>query len=822
MLVEDDRVDQLAFTRMMEEQNLPYDYVVAESIREAFEFLEDGHIDVIILDYKLDDGTAFDLIENSDLEIPVIIVTGTGDEEVAVSAMRAGAVDYLIKDIDRNYLTVLPLTVEKALTRQGIETQSRMLTQAMISINDCVFVTDMQERIIYVNTAFCETYGYKDFEIQGKVSSTLGEMGWKGEFYHLRKDQRQFPVSLTRSIVKDDRAREIAVVGVARDISDLKQAETELIAQKQLFENLVAIARATSERLNLEATLQNTLDVAAELTGAKLGSLFLFNEDLEVVHSILARGRAAPHQKDELVGRVMNQGLAGWVVEARQPALIQDTAEDDRWLISEASEYQPRSALSVPILSRELVTGVLTLTHPDTHRFTVDHLNLIQAAADQMALALRNAQMFDEQRRQAELQVTLYRVLRTVGSLLDPDEVADAAAEEIVRLTSWPSVALLFPSEQGGQLKVQASAGALFMQAGEELPDDQGAVGAAFQSGKPHRVPDSESDADYIPHHPEIRSEIAFPLRRGDAILGVLSLSSKQAEKFTSNDAQLAESLADAISLAMENARLFQETQMTAERLRELDRLKSAFLANMSHELRTPLNAILGYSELLQDDAKEMDLDDFVIDLDNIQRAGKHLLAVINDILDFSKIEAGRMDLFLEAFDVASLVEDVLTTLQPLIEKNNNQLVVDLPEGLGTMKADPTKVRQIVINLLSNATKFTEDGEITLSVRRKSQDGIEEMSFHVQDTGIGMSAKQLETLFQPFIQGDISTTRKYGGTGLGLAITRGFCQMMGGEVFVESHVGQGSTFSVVIPVEVADPDAKMTPAMARLRNVETH
>lgn len=806
LLVEDDEVDQLAFIRMLESESLPYEYEVAQSVAEAKEALEEGHFDVIILDYLLGDGTAFDIMNEMVLDAPIIVVTGTGDEEVAVTAMRSGAYDYLIKDIERKYLKMLPLSVENAMRRREIESESRLLTQAMMSIHDSVFVTDMQDRIIFVNTAFCRTYGYEAAEIIGRGAGVLGELGWKGEYDHVRQDGERIPISLTRSVVKDENEKEIAIIGVARDISEIKRAEEELLAQKQLFENLVAIARVTSERPTLEATLQNTLDVAADLTGAEMGSMFLLNEEAEVVHSILARGRAQPEEKAAIVGRVMDRGLAGWVVQNRSPALIDDTQEDDRWLSSKDERHTLRSALSVPIQSHGHVIGVLTLTHSDPNRFNVDHLNLIQAAADQMALALRNAQMFDEQRRLADLQVTLYQVLRTVGSHLDPDTAANVAVEEIVRLTDWPSVAIILPDEAGEEtyLRLQARAGPTDVEEDHSEWIRNGAIAEVYRSGEGTTIDLAEEQDGYQGLYPKVQSALVVPLRRGDRVVGVLLLESDRQRSFNASDRQLAESLADAITLGLENARLFEETQQTAERLRELDRLKSAFLANMSHELRTPLNAILGYSELLQDDAKELGFGEFVTDLENIQRAGRHLLAVINDILDFSKIEAGRMDLFLERFDISALIEDVITTIQPLVERNENNLEVHCPSDLGAMKADPTKVRQILINLLSNATKFTEEGEIFLDVFIDRSDGTERVTFKVSDTGIGMSEKQLENLFQPFIQGDISTTRKYGGTGLGLAITRGFCQMMGGDISVESELNVGTRFRVSLPIDVSE------------------
>ena len=238
-------------------------------------------------------------------------------------------------------------------------------------------------------------------------------------------------------------------------------------------------------------------------------------------------------------------------------------------------------------------------------------------------------------------------------------------------------------------------------------------------------------------------------------------------------------------------------------------RTKSQFLANMSHELRTPMNAILGYSEMLQEEAEEDGLDSFVPDLQKIQGAGKHLLALINDILDLSKIEAGKMDLYLEEFQIATMAAEVAATVEPLITKKSNVLHVHCPAEIGTMRADLTKVRQSLFNLLSNAAKFTEDGEITLDVRRDGS----EVLFAVRDSGIGMTPEQRAGLFEAFSQADASTTRKYGGTGLGLAITRRFCRMMGGDCTVESTPGAGSVFTLRLPVTVAAPkQAENAPA----------
>ncbi|MHC4448010.1 MAG: ATP-binding protein, partial [Planctomycetota bacterium] len=242
------------------------------------------------------------------------------------------------------------------------------------------------------------------------------------------------------------------------------------------------------------------------------------------------------------------------------------------------------------------------------------------------------------------------------------------------------------------------------------------------------------------------------------------------------------------------------------------NRAKSQFLANMSHELRTPLNAIIGYSEMLAEEAEDLGEDALISDLNKIHGAGKHLLTLINEILDLSKIEAGKMELFLEEFDVAEMVNEVIATVTPLVEKNANTLETNIAEDAGQMRADLTKIRQSLFNLISNASKFTKEGTIRVEVQRAPDNG--HLMFKVADSGIGMNEQQLGKLFQAFSQADASTTRKYGGTGLGLVITKRFCDMMGGSIDVESQPGQGTCFTITLPAEVAEPQAPEPAAAA--------
>ena len=248
------------------------------------------------------------------------------------------------------------------------------------------------------------------------------------------------------------------------------------------------------------------------------------------------------------------------------------------------------------------------------------------------------------------------------------------------------------------------------------------------------------------------------------------------------------------------------EAELAAARdaANEASRTKSSFLANMSHELRTPLNAIIGVTEMLREDAADFKREDEFEPLDRVMRAGRHLLALINDILDLSKIEAGKMEVHVEEFGITALIDDVVKTIETLATQNDNRVVVECAPQIGTMQADQTRVRQALLNLVSNANKFTDRGTVTIQAQRRQESGRDWITISVSDTGIGMTPEQMGKLFQEFSQADSSTTRKYGGTGLGLAISRRFCQMMDGDITVESEFGRGSTFTIRLPAIVGD------------------
>jgi signal transduction histidine kinase len=297
------------------------------------------------------------------------------------------------------------------------------------------------------------------------------------------------------------------------------------------------------------------------------------------------------------------------------------------------------------------------------------------------------------------------------------------------------------------------------------------------------------------------------PLLRPDQIVGALVVRRKVTGEFPNRTVELLRTFADQSVLAIQNARLFREIQERSGELTKASQHKSQFLANMSHELRTPLNAIIGVSEMLREDAEALNQD--TEPLDRVLGAARTLLALINDILDLSKIEAGRMELHLETFPLAPVIKDVAKTIEPMATKNGNRLVIDNTAELGTIHADQTRFRQSLLNLASNANKFTEKGTVTIAAHAGQENGRDWITIAVADTGIGMTPEQMSKLFQEFSQVSSATASKYGGTGLGLAISKRFCQMMGGDITVESEPGRGSTFTIRLPriVEVPQESA---------------
>jgi signal transduction histidine kinase len=461
---------------------------------------------------------------------------------------------------------------------------------------------------------------------------------------------------------------------------------------------------------------------------------------------------------------------------------------------------------------------VITLGRCIVSPFANKQIELVTTFADQAVIAIENVRLFDEvQKRKAELQESLEyqsatsEVLNVISrSPTNAQPVFDAIVESAARLCEaafsvvwqYDGDLLRYVASHNFTRKVLYD----ILRSYPKRPDRSLAAGRAILDGKTAHVPDMLADPDYA-HDLALagnwRATVAVPMLRHGRPIGAISVGKAEAEPFSDRQMQLLTTFADQAVITVENVGLFDEIQEKSRQLAEASQHKSQFLANMSHELRTPLNAIIGVSEMLREDADAAKQD--LEPLDRVLGAGRHLLALINDILDLSKIEAGRMELHLETFPLVPLIKDVAKTIEPMATKNGNRLVIDHPADLGTIHADQTRFRQSLLNLASNANKFTEKGTVTIAVHHGQENGRDWITISVSDTGIGMTAEQMGKLFQEFSQASSSTASKYGGTGLGLVISKRFCQMMGGDITVESEPGRGSTFTIRLPRIVDAP-----------------
>jgi PAS domain S-box-containing protein len=532
--------------------------------------------------------------------------------------------------------------------------------------------------------------------------------------------------------------------------------------QKALLDTM---ADLSSER-ELSKLLQAVIERAVTLLGVTGGELAIYDEQARELVVV------ASHHigKDSTGVRLgLGEGAMGTVAVTHEPLII---PEYDEWSGRSRSYSDVRSTvravMAAPLLIGKRLVGAIASVHSDPERqFGPDDLRLLNLFAPQAAIAIENARLYTEAQRQKEYFETV----------VTNSPVAIVTLETNGRITSFnPAFERLFgySQEEGIGHDLDELINTAETQAEAKAYTTQATHRTARGIGKRRRKDGSLLDVELA----------GVPVAVEGKNVGIMALY---------------HDVTDLLSAKRE-----------AE---SANQAKSRFLANMSHELRTPLNAIIGYSEMLKEDAEENGDTGYIADLLKIRSSGKHLLALINDVLDLSKIEAGKMELYIETFDVRSTIDDVVTTVEPLIAQNGNKLEVSCTAALGAMRADMIKVRQTLLNLLSNASKFTDHGTVRLDVTREHsmERGADEYVFRVADTGIGMTPEQQGKLFEAFSQAEASTTRRFGGTGLGLAISRRFCEMMGGTITVESEHGRGSTFTVRLPATVDEsPVAEAT------------
>ncbi len=693
----------------------------------------------------------------------------------------------------------LPLALVKRLEEKGLDgTLCDLVYRRAEVINIANFHEDAPLDLSSLLTMGLRSYLGIPLESRGEV---VGTMCLFGNTIHTTRDLN---IPLMRAIGQQ--------VGVAVENARLFE-ETRL--QTDHLSVLNEMGRALSGSLDLDSVFQNILHFTSQLVKTSNFFIAVYDAAGQMVSFplVLEKGKRV-----EIPDHPLGNSLTDYVIRTRQPLLLNDSAEDTLAQLGiEAIVFgeETVSWLGIPMTSGEEVIGILAVQDAKDNAFTQREQNLLTAVARQAAIAIQNARLFSDNnrllgisRRRADQLQTAAEIARDASSTLALDRLLNRAANLICEDFGYYHVAIFLMDESGEMLSIRAATG----MGGDEMKRSGFKIAAASktilghvaQQGEMLVINDVAQDALHKPNPllPETRAEVALPLKSGARVTGALDVHASAVGAFAAEEIAVLKILADQIAVAVENARSYEVSLQAVDEMRKADQLKSQFLANMSHELRTPLNSIIGFSRVILKgiDGPVTELQQQ--DLSAIYNSGQHLLNLINDILDLSKIEAGKLELaFEEDVNLADLIQSVVPTIQGLIKDKPVKLERLIAPDLPPLRADPLKIRQVLINLLSNAAKFTEQGAITVKVQAwTGAQGREEVIVRVSDTGAGISPEDRSKLFLPFSQVDGSATRKSGGSGLGLSICRHLIEMHGGEIGLESEIGMGSTFYFTLPV----------------------
>jgi signal transduction histidine kinase/methyl-accepting chemotaxis protein len=590
--------------------------------------------------------------------------------------------------------------------------------------------------------------------------------------------------------------------------------------EQRVADRTKALATSTEVSRRLSTILdqrQLLLEVVEQVKSAfdyYHAHIYLFGDAQEHLVMVGGTGEAGRVMLERGHRLPRGKGLVGRAAATNAVVLVPDVTQETGWLPNPLLP-ETKAEVAVPIAIGGRVLGVLDVQHNVAGGLKQQDAEMLQSVANQVAIALQNARLYaDTTKRALELQ-TVAQVSTAASGSLHRDELLQNVVDLAKAQFGLYHAHIYLLDEAGDTLVLTAGAGEIGRQMVAEgraipLAKEQSLVARAARTRSGVIVNDVRADPGFLPHPllPETRAEMAVPLIVGDTVLGVFDVQSEIVNRFAEEDVHIQTTLASQVAVALQNAELYAEQAATVVRLRELDHLKSAFLANMSHELRTPLNSIIGFTEVMLDGLDGGLTERMERDLNIVYKNGQHLLSLINNVLDMAKIEAGKMALTPERFDLREVLDEVQAIAASLAKEKSLELRLEVEEGDDLeLEADRTRIRQVLINLMGNAVKFTDQGWIALQAARSNG----HIRVSVIDTGLGISPDKLKMIFEDFSQVDTSTTRKVGGTGLGLSISRNLVEMHGGRLWAESngqpglHGGSAFTFEVPVKCRIAKP-----------------
>jgi len=899
LIVEDDDVDRMAVRRALKTAGIPVEITVAMDCKSAMEAIcasqqrfaiasrganitpNQEDFDCALLDYRLPDGDGLTLvreIRSTGSKVPLIVLTGQGDEELAVELMKSGASDYLAKSklspdaLGRSLRTAVRLyraETEAALATQRLRDSEERYRLVLEGSNDGIWDWDIVTHEIYCNDRLYEIIGLSPTEVtvsydlfcqllhpddRPRISHALGNhlqdnVELEIEF-RLLHTSGEYRYCIARGKAwRDANGRPFRISGIVSDITERKRAE----------EALRFLAEA-SARLSASLDWEKTLETLAKVSVPFLADLCI----VDIVDNGTVRRMGVAHAdptKEEQVRllheryppnlnsshpamKVVRTGVAQVVHEIADELLLEVTQDAEHLQI--ARDFGLKSYMILPLFVRGRILGAISfVSTKQERRYASPQLAVAEELGRRAALSVENGQLYRQTQQKSENlreaiiilgeQQQQLRTLQQLTNLLN-QRLTDLPGllREIVRAVlnaitpaEFCLIMLNNPKCNKMILTVMAGEGVEKLRTDDAFSPTDGLLSEVFLTGKSQLIQGSNCHSQHLDEVPAAIYAVAIESVQGGR-LGVLALGNwQEADAFDDEDKMLLLAVAEQAAIAIDNARMIKALEEQEERLEkqnetlgaqnqelesqrqqlelqnlqllEAARLKTQFLATMSHELRTPMNAVIGFSQLLLRPvsssltAKQADM------MERILSNGKHLLRLIDDILDLSRIETGRLHLKLETFNLVALVRSTTEEVRSLADERCLGLHFqgDL-ENPNTIN-DSLRLRQIMINLLSNAIKFTETGSVEVEVQEISPD---QLMISVKDTGIGISQDDLKNIFEEFWQIDQTLAKKYAGTGLGLAITKSLVQLMQGKITVESQLGQGSTFRLLLPRQV--------------------